>query len=37
VPHGRRLAGNSKVAGTLRGSLKAGCRILATFVRVAFE
>ena len=37
VPHGRRLAGQSKVAGTLRGSLKAGCRILATFVRVALE
>ncbi len=37
VPHGRRLAGYSKVAGTLRGSLKAGCRILATFARIACE
>jgi glycosyltransferase involved in cell wall biosynthesis len=37
VPHGRRLAGRSKVAGTFRGTLKAGCRILATFARVAFE
>jgi glycosyltransferase involved in cell wall biosynthesis len=37
VPHGRRLAGRSKVAGTLRGSVKAGLRILATFARVACE
>jgi glycosyltransferase involved in cell wall biosynthesis len=37
VPHRRRLAGNSKVAGTLRGSVNAGCRILATFARVACE
>ena len=37
VPHGRRLAGHSKVAGTLRGTLRAGSRILATFVRVACE
>ena len=37
VPHGRRLAGNSKVAGTLRGSLKAGSRILLTFARIARE
>jgi glycosyltransferase involved in cell wall biosynthesis len=37
VPHGRRIAGNSKVAGTLRGSVKAGYRILATFARVACE
>jgi glycosyltransferase involved in cell wall biosynthesis len=37
VPHGRRLAGRSKVAGTLRGTLKAGSRIVATFVRVACE
>ena len=35
VPHGRRIAGSSKVAGTLRGSLKAGFRILVTFVRIA--
>jgi glycosyltransferase involved in cell wall biosynthesis len=37
VPHGRRLAGHSKVAGTLRGTVKAGFRIIATFVRVACE
>jgi glycosyltransferase involved in cell wall biosynthesis len=37
VPHGRRLAGRSKVAGTFRGSMRAGLRILATFARVAFE
>ena len=37
VPHGRRIAGRSKVAGTLRGSTKAGLRILTTFARVACE
>jgi glycosyltransferase involved in cell wall biosynthesis len=37
VPYGRRLAGHSKVAGTLRGSLKAGIRIFATIARVACE
>jgi len=37
VPHGRRLAGKSKVAGTFRGTIKAGFRILATFVRIARE
>jgi glycosyltransferase involved in cell wall biosynthesis len=37
VPHGRRLAGHSKVAGTLRGTLKAGIRLIATFARVACE
>lgn len=37
VPHGRRLAGKSKVAGTLRGTLRAGYRILATFARIAVE
>lgn len=37
VPHGRRIAGKSKVAGTLRGTLKAGFRILATFVRIFGE
>jgi glycosyltransferase involved in cell wall biosynthesis len=37
VPHARRLAGHSKVAGTLRGTLKAGFRIIATFARVACE
>jgi glycosyltransferase involved in cell wall biosynthesis len=37
VPHGRRRAGHSKVAGTLRGTTKAGARIIATFARVACE
>ena len=37
VPYGRRLAGRSKVAGTLRGTLKAGIRIFATFARVLAE
>jgi glycosyltransferase involved in cell wall biosynthesis len=37
VPHGRRLAGKSKVAGTFRGTVKAGFRILATFARVIRE
>jgi glycosyltransferase involved in cell wall biosynthesis len=37
VSHGRRLAGRSKVAGTVRGTLKAGFRIVATFARVACE
>jgi glycosyltransferase involved in cell wall biosynthesis len=37
VPSGRRLAGQSKVAGTLRGTLKASIRILATFARIARE
>jgi glycosyltransferase involved in cell wall biosynthesis len=34
VPHGRRLAGRSKVAGSLHGTLRAGFRILATFTRI---
>jgi hypothetical protein len=37
VLHSRRIAGRSKVAGTLRGTLKAGARILTTFARVACE
>ncbi len=37
VDYRRRLGGKSKVAGSLRGSLKAGFRIMATLVRVAFE
>jgi glycosyltransferase involved in cell wall biosynthesis len=37
VPAGSRLGGRSKVAGTLSGSLKAGFRILATFLRVLRE
>jgi glycosyltransferase involved in cell wall biosynthesis len=35
VPYGRRLAGRSKVAGTFRGTLKAGSRLLTTFARIA--
>jgi len=37
VAHRRRIGGASKVSGTVRGTLKAGLRILATFARVAFE
>jgi glycosyltransferase involved in cell wall biosynthesis len=37
VPYRRRRGGESKVAGNLRGSLKAGLRIVATFVRVALQ
>jgi glycosyltransferase involved in cell wall biosynthesis len=37
VLHRRRLAGRSKVAGTFRGTLKAGFRILWTFARLACE
>jgi glycosyltransferase involved in cell wall biosynthesis len=35
VPYRCRTGGSSKVAGSLRGSLRAGLRILATFWRVA--
>jgi glycosyltransferase involved in cell wall biosynthesis len=37
VPHSRRSAGKSKVAGTFRGTFKAGFQILATFARIACE
>ncbi|HKF72765.1 MAG TPA: glycosyltransferase family 2 protein [Stellaceae bacterium] len=37
VAHRRRTGGASKVSGTLRGTLKAGLRIGATFARVALE
>jgi glycosyltransferase involved in cell wall biosynthesis len=37
VPQGRRLAGKSKVAGTVGGTIKGGCRILATFTRILCE
>jgi hypothetical protein len=33
----RRRGGQSKVAGSLRGSLKAGAKIITTFARVAAE
>jgi hypothetical protein len=35
MPYRRRSGGVSKVAGSVRGSLRAGVRIAATFVRVA--
>src|SRR5215831_1221658 len=37
VDHRRRRGGASKVSGTMRGTLKAGLRIGATFARVALE
>jgi len=37
VPYRRRSGGESKVAGNLRGSVRAGSRIIATFARVAME
>jgi glycosyltransferase involved in cell wall biosynthesis len=35
LPYRRRAGGESKVAGSLRGTLRAGSRIIATFLRVA--
>lgn len=37
VDHRRRTGGESKVSGTLSGTLRAGARILATLARVALE
>jgi hypothetical protein len=37
VGYRRRIGGQSKVAGTLRGSIKAGAKIVSTFARVATE
>ena len=37
VDYRRRAGGESKIAGTVRGSLLAAGRILATFARIAFE
>jgi glycosyltransferase involved in cell wall biosynthesis len=37
VSYRRRLGGQSKVAGTLRGSIKASLKIMSTFARVAME
>ncbi len=37
VDHRRRVGGESKVSGTLRGTFVAGSRIIATLVRVALE
>ena len=35
MPYRRRAGGASKVAGSLKGTLSAGSRIVSTFVRVA--
>jgi glycosyltransferase involved in cell wall biosynthesis len=37
VDYRRRIGGQSKVAGSLSGSLRAGARILSTFARIALE
>jgi len=37
VDYRRRIGGESKVAGSLSGSLKAGTKIFSTFARVALE
>ncbi len=37
APYGRRTGGASKVAGSLRGTIKASTRILTTLARVALE
>jgi hypothetical protein len=37
VDYRRRRGGHSKVAGSLSGTMRAGARIVATFVRVASE
>jgi len=37
VDYRRRIGGESKVAGSLSGSLRAGAKILSTFARVAME
>ena len=37
VAYRRRLGGESKVAGSLRGTVNAGLKIISTFVRVALE
>jgi glycosyltransferase involved in cell wall biosynthesis len=37
VPYARRAGGKSKVAGSIRGTLRAGSRIVLTFARVALQ
>jgi hypothetical protein len=37
VPYRGRRGGESKVAGSLRGSIRAGLKIISTFARVAAE
>jgi hypothetical protein len=37
VPYHRRTGGSSKVAGSFRGTLRAGVRIVSTFIRVSIQ
>ena len=37
MPYGRRIGGVSKVAGSLKGTLTAGYRIVSTFLRIAAD
>ena len=37
VDYRRRSGGNSKVTGSLRGSINAAVRIIATFLRITME
>jgi hypothetical protein len=37
IDYRRRSGGQSKVTGSLRGSIKAAARIISTFLRVAME
>jgi hypothetical protein len=37
VDYRRRSGGDSKVAGSLAGTIRAGARIIATFVRIASD
>jgi hypothetical protein len=37
VPYRCRTGGQSKVAGSLRGTIRAGTRIIGTFVRVSAQ
>jgi hypothetical protein len=37
VPYARRAGGHSKVAGSLRGTLRAGSRILLVLARIALQ
>jgi hypothetical protein len=37
LPYFRRVAGDSKVAGNLRGTFKAGTRIILTLIKVGYR
>ncbi|MDR3464014.1 MAG: glycosyltransferase family 2 protein [Beijerinckiaceae bacterium] len=37
VPNRRRIGGSSKVSGSFRGTVRAGSRIVSTFIRIACE